>query len=713
MFAEVKMHNGVPTLFINGAPTYAQAYISYLEERARYKDFAEAGIHLYTFPVYTAGRGINTNSGIGPFRRGVWDLPDTLDFSMIDAELEQILTADPKAYIFPRLCLDMPEWWEMKYPDELSVLSNGEIRRQSFCSQKWKEDARWILKNVIEYIDKSKFKPHVIGYHISAGSTEEWFYHGAPYADYGPAAKEAYREYVAEKYGCSGHTAAQSRQDGNTAYAFIEVPDFHEGNGGDSVLLDPAVARNIVDYRQFLSCAVTDAIIEFTRYVKQLLDSRLIVGVFYGYATELTDPRFGHHNSQQLVREKSIDFFCSPNSYMFSRPGGCDWAYMTLADTIKLHGKLYWSECDTRTFLTRPLREARPEIVPEGTYEGGVWEGPDSLALSMSFLTKNFGKNITSGAGQWWFDMWGGWFAHPRMMELFRRFAEVGEASLWLEGRQSASEIAVIIDEKAYAYMKPESGIAHELVYVQRRALGELGTPYDIYEASDVELLCEKQYKLFLFLNTCCFSDGLLQAVKKLSTNGRTLLWVYGPGIVNDSISAESASVLTGMKLELIPERLTGRVHITKEYLGTLALSAPAVDTFGVPMQIRPMLKVADPKALPLGYLEGTAYCGFAFKQEHDHRILFSAVPGLPGHVLRGVAKTSGVHIYVDSDDIVYANTHFICIHAKSAGVKNISLPFFAVVIDVLEGYKILATGKSFCIELEQYETRLFRVVKV
>jgi len=105
----IKTYNGVPTLFINDKPYYMAAYMTYLNEHARYNDFNTVGYKIYTFPTYFAGRGINVQSGIGPFRRGIFDKENKDDFSVLDEDIYQILKYNPNAYIFPRVSLDMPE----------------------------------------------------------------------------------------------------------------------------------------------------------------------------------------------------------------------------------------------------------------------------------------------------------------------------------------------------------------------------------------------------------------------------------------------------------------------------------------------------------------------------------------------------------------------------------------------------------------------------
>ena len=102
----VKIYNGIPTLFINDKPHYLAAYMTYLNEHARYNDFNEAGYEIFTFTAYFTGRGINVNSGTGFFRRGIFDKEDTDDFSVFDDDIYQILKYNPNAYIFSRISLD-------------------------------------------------------------------------------------------------------------------------------------------------------------------------------------------------------------------------------------------------------------------------------------------------------------------------------------------------------------------------------------------------------------------------------------------------------------------------------------------------------------------------------------------------------------------------------------------------------------------------------
>ena len=79
--ADVRMHEGVPALYINDTLYPPFAYMSYLGEVPYYRSMAESGIHLYCFPAYLGDQGINCESGIGLFREPIWKDYNRFDFS--------------------------------------------------------------------------------------------------------------------------------------------------------------------------------------------------------------------------------------------------------------------------------------------------------------------------------------------------------------------------------------------------------------------------------------------------------------------------------------------------------------------------------------------------------------------------------------------------------------------------------------------------------
>ena len=83
--------------------------------------------------------------------------------------------------------------------------------------------------------------------------------------------------------------------------------------------------------------------------------------------------------------------------------------------------------------------------------------------------------------------------------------------------------------------------------------------------------------------------------------------------------------------------------------------------------------------------------------------------PSLDTAALRTLYKTANVFIYCDSDDVVYANDHYLAIHAATAGEKRLRLPRKRRITPLLPSGEPLETD-SLSVELQQFETRLFRL---
>jgi len=94
--AEIRPYNGAPTLFINGWAHSAFSYLSYAPQQHHFADYTRAGVDLFTF----AG---NADSIEHWGLKETWPEPDRFDYSGEDAMFEMILSANPDAYIFPRV----------------------------------------------------------------------------------------------------------------------------------------------------------------------------------------------------------------------------------------------------------------------------------------------------------------------------------------------------------------------------------------------------------------------------------------------------------------------------------------------------------------------------------------------------------------------------------------------------------------------------------
>ena len=477
--SSIENYGGVPTLFINGEPQPALAYMTYFQENNEYESFTLAGYELFSLPVFFSTRGINTLSNISPFEQGIFEIKGEPNFEIFDQNIETILEQNSNAYILPRMNISMPTWWEEENPTEVNITEDGESKRESFYSEKWRKDAGELVLQFIKHINQSDYRDRILGYQIACGNTEEWF-HFDLNGGIGPAAERGFEAFIKQMYP-------------DEVGDYDGLPKFKSDN---EMITDDLHHRRFLE---FCSLAVADAISYFSGLVKEATNYQLIVGTFYGYGLEVYNSLYGTHALNYLLDNENIDFFCSPNSYQFQRKAGIDWPDMTVTDSMKLHNKFYFAECDIRTSLTKWINDSREGAALEGTYNSELWFGPKTIEDSLQLIRKTFTRQLIKGNGLWWFDMWGGWFENETIMEEMKAYEEIATVALHDKKRESVAKVAVFTDEAAYRYLNPRSQ-AGRIVSDARHELGLTAVPYDSYDLNDFESVY-KNYEAIIFLS--------------------------------------------------------------------------------------------------------------------------------------------------------------------------------------------------------------------
>ena len=111
MISKVKNIDGQPTLIVNGKAVPEMAYITYKTTNNRYKNFAEAGIGLYSVNLNFSEAPIGEIAPVLVFQRGIFE-KDEPDFSIVDQNFDKILSVCPDALIFPRVNVNLSYEWE-------------------------------------------------------------------------------------------------------------------------------------------------------------------------------------------------------------------------------------------------------------------------------------------------------------------------------------------------------------------------------------------------------------------------------------------------------------------------------------------------------------------------------------------------------------------------------------------------------------------------
>jgi beta-galactosidase len=625
--AEIRIDNGVPTLLIDGKPFPPFAYMSYLGERQFYQEVAAAGIHIYCIPSYLGDRGINSNSGIGPFRSPVWTGENQYDFSGLIKDFEDVIHSDPEAKIIIRVYLDPPEWWEKLNPDASCQLPDGSTFRQCFASEKWRNETGKALKSYLEWVLKSSYSKHLIGIHVAAGSTEEWFYHSRQYTDQNPVRIDEFQKWLRDEYKNDVNALKKAWNNQDVTFKSAKLANIN-GTDRNDRWRNQIQEKSIIDSYRFNSEVIVNNISYFCKIVKDISNGRLLTGAFYGYHYYVTDPRSGHGALSKLLKCQYLDYLSSPNAY--NRVIGEDWPPMAAIQSIHLHGKLWLAENDTRTSITTLLKDRSTGIAPPGQYESGVWLGPQDMETSKSFLWKNAGRMLAYGYGGWWFDMWGGWFSDPELLNILKKTQDYSILYPAVEEEKMQSQVCIIVDEEL-CFRDASYGKLTENILSNRFSLAKCGAPYDLFLRNDLNKIPIKQYKVIWLMGLLELDEEESLTVKKYLELGTTVVWTNG----NDT-----------------------RIY-----------------------------------------------------NRNNEDIYFKDKVRWSESQLRELWKRAGVHIYIETDDVLYAGHNWICIHTVNGGTRTLRFPFLTRVIDPDTKATVADSAKSVEINLMPKSTVLLRLL--
>jgi len=219
----------------------------------------------------------------------------------------------------------------------------------------------------------------------------------------------------------------------------------------------------------------------------------------------------------------------------------------------------------------------------------------------------------------WWFDMWGGFYEGETVLGAMARMKE-----LWDRAQQqelaSVAEIAWVVDPESALYLDQSNPRIDAFTRGFNQVIARCGAPYQAFSWGDLEDLDLSPYRLVVFPNLFVMNDERRRILQeRVCRDGRTVLWLYRPGVIADARYDEEAV-----------EQLTG----------------VPIDTAG--MTTRDM----------------------------DHwRSVFSPTPEITPCELRTIAREAGVHIYSDHDEPCYANNRFAALHTAEGGTRRLVLP--------------------------------------
>ena len=715
----VQEYNGRPQFLIDGKPYSKPVFETYVPQEKYFRQFSESGTDIFCF---------STNLGAG-FGASLWKGPDDWDFTALDRIAHTILSVNPNALIMPRVYLTTPEWWTRAYPGECQVLSDGTLFYKdgtghgrdgrafpSLASERWRSDVAGALKHVVKHMRESDYGSHIFGYMVTGLMSEEWYHwsiHTNQLSDYSAHAVKAFSAWLERKYG-----DVQSLRDAwNTPeidFDTINVPS-QEARQRDRerIFRDPAAEMAVIDWYLFYNELVPDTMDIFLRAAKEACSFEKVVGAFYCYMFEFGgDPEYGHNALTRLLQSEYLDFAVVTASYHNRALGpGADYARAPIT-SVRLHGKLWYHDNDTVSFKYDEVNQSNPDLASVERYrkELGV---TGTARESIWQYRRGAGFVLGNGAYQAFFDLHGGYFDDPELMNEVRLLNRLLDYSGKLEFA-SVAQILVVSDEVSCSYATFESPFLQQTLQPAQVQLAKIGAPHDSILLDDLALIDMSPYRMVIFLNCYHLTEAQRALVRdRVLNQDRTAVWCYAAGLFNGKqASTEDMCALTGFQLHWQPHGERVRVRITLTESGREYYDMPGQSpsqAIGHEHIWATPISVEDPQAIPLGKLEDTEEIAAALKPMNHWMSVYIMNPVPPARFIRGLAHKSGIHIYNDRDDTLYANNGMITISAEGNGTREIRFPKLVNVTDPFTGEFIARQITVMSHDFEDKETLLLQ----
>ena len=717
--AKIEQINGKPAIVVNGEILTPMAFTmrsiktdgkSELVLNPEYvKKIGESGIKLFYLITDTEWTREGANE-------------------MLDMEAKSLLSVVPDAYIMIRIGMHPPASWVDEHPEECFTYNDGSrpdvtigseslrihyTHLYSLASDVWQSEAAKALSETCDFLDSRPYADRVIGYFFAAGGTSEWYYllnmqqPDGRYGEFSEAFKKYFTKYLREKYETDENLQkAWKRKDvriecpiipnGKTRYYAHQLDKELIFDDEDPIWRDQIMPTNGTNIGNFLDIdenmetfdfyrafhlATADGQRRFAKLIKERYNGKKLTGAFYGSygCTDFFDGSTAG-GVMRILEDENVDFLAAPGVYSNRNPGGFA-GQREMTDSFRLHNKIFIAEEDTRTHL-------------DSAYFRDLFDcytAKDSLNI----LKRDFGRIIAEGEYAWWFDQHtgGGRYQSEEIYSLFRQQQQIAKKIYEDKLAVKKNEIAFIYDEESIHAISNIS--TKEIVeFFRNYEIARIGAGVDQYFHNDMS--CEEMpdYKLYIFFNTFVLTETEREIIKKkLAKNNAVAVWVYASGIINpDSdkkFDKRHITELIGMDMEQINERwnskfkpidgceILSRLDEDK-YYGTkdrplnnnILVSQREIKTY-----ICPVFYPTDKDVQILARYLGNNLPAVAMKKCDGYTSIYYGAKVLQADFVREIAKFAGVHIYSESDDVLYVGNGLLTVHASSTGKKCIYLP--------------------------------------
>ncbi len=731
--AKIETDAGRPRLMVDGKPVPP---IMYFVMRGNFGDYAGMS-QLGDLPVMVSTVRLEDDADQRyPPVSSVWTGEGKFDFTTPLAWLDQAARNAPGRYLILNFQVAWPRDWAEKNENELWRNEKGEagfgttVHFRGFAkeleggdpllsdpraakyrwwpspfSTKALEDAGEAIRRFTQELAKKPYANRVIGCFISGGHDGQFYTTAWP--DYSEPAVRAFRQWLKERY--HDDATLSKAWGGDYALASVTIPS--RDDTGEGFFFDPRSERRFADHTRFQSEQGL-VIRETLAKAFKKAHGRPALGMTW----QLGGGR-GQGADSIVPTSEGLDVLISQPAYERRRPGllgGLSSAFTSLGH----HRRLALKELDLRTWL----RAGGEEIESHRLGTALSAEGFRHL------VRKEAAQMIAKGHGYWFFDISVGMFRDPEMLETVRdgvrayqelelknptpyqpqvAIAWVDDSAYWVRGRSSAAHFLNQTERYTFFGLK-ESGVIFDEWNLDDLLNGENAVPYKVVVLPDAFRLTSVQKEAI---------------ATRLQRDGRTLVWNYAAGYVDDAgLSDQAVSTVTGIGIRSEAISSLPTLAFEKEGgIGEASLSGrPGRGELSllIARQGQPDRRLSadtlrfvvdDPQATPIArYDDGKV--AIALRKHEGWTSVYHGFPGtLDPRLLAVLSRQAGAHLLAQGPVGAEFNGHFLSLHGLRNGEVRLNLPQPSRLVDFDTGASV-AEGQQPVIPLQAGETRWFKV---
>lgn len=612
--------------------------------------------------------------------------------------LDALFAADPDAKAVVSVNLNPPAAWLEAHPAATVTTTDGTQPFACAASEAWRNDAKAALGGLIQAVKGKYDAGRIVGYMVGALKDGRWHYDGGYDASEENAG--AFRRWLRTRY---ADEAALKKAWADDAAAFdtAALPEMPKG-GEEDIFLDVATLQNNVDFLQYTSETVADAVATFAAHVKEQAGPDSLVYAPYGYTLEIADNGKGHLGLAKLL-SSAVDVFVGPVS-SFDRGVGGAGGYMGPIDSVLGHDKQWLLIDDTRT-----------GVATEGTAAAAT-AAPNEDVYNVQ--RRNFASAVCRGLALCWADPEGaGWLKDRDTWDRIARMREAYEG-LYAEEKADApvrlyehTTLAVVVDETSRFYERSGGRIGELLQQCQNAAL-RAGVPVQFCLLQDVLNDAAPPSPVYWFLNAFRLTTEQRTRLHEiLQRDKASAIWTYAPGYIADTVSVDNIAATVRMGVKAL--KTGGQSGSTYQLVGKWATKD---DAYGTARQWDPLFYIDDEKANVIARYADSHKPSVAMAYvDEGWRSVYLADPSISPAVLREILTLLEEHVYFRKTppvtfDAAYFAPELVAVHAGDAGDRPVD---FGQVFDVQDLFDPQAGWpRARVVDLTLYpgETRILRL---